>query len=259
MYIVDSFTEERFRGNPAAVAICSQDLNECDCINISREMNLSETAFVEKRKSGEYNLRWFTPTEEVDLCGHATLASAHILFEKQYENKESKLIFHSKSGLLTATYDKEWIVLDFPSLRSNPSRGDKYLYRAIPGDIETVLENDLSYMIVMKEARQVREMKPDFELLMKTRKKDIIVTALSDSADCDFVSRDFCPAMGIKEDPVTGSAHCCLAPYWSAVLGKTELTGYQASSRGGYVGCEVKGDRVMLKGQACTVLTGEIQ
>ncbi len=258
MYIIDSFTEEKFRGNPAAVTICTHKLSEREYINISGEMNLSETAFVRKRDGGEYDLRWFTPSEEINLCGHATLASAHILWEKQYESKETKLTFHSKSGLLRASYDKGWITLDFPSIKLKHSEGDESLFKAIPGDIETVLENELSYLLVLKDENQIREMKPDFDLLWKTRRKDIIVTALSKSTDCDFVSRDFCPAMGINEDPVTGSAHCCLAPYWSGILDRKELIGYQASKRGGYVRCEIEGDRVLLKGKACTVLSGDI-
>lgn len=258
MYIVDSFTEEIFRGNPAAVAMCSQNLSEKNCINISGEMNLSETAFLLKKDKANYDLRWFTPTEEVDLCGHATLASAHILWEKGYESKKSKLAFHSKSGLLTASYNKGWITLDFPAQTLKESTGDEYLFKAIPGDIELVMEDERTYVVVIENEHQVREMIPDFELLWKTRRKEVIVTARSDNSDCDFISRFFGPAIGINEDPVTGSAHCYLAPYWSEVLGKTSLTGYQASKRGGYVRCDLQADRVLLKGRACTVLCGEI-
>ncbi|MBI9097508.1 MAG: PhzF family phenazine biosynthesis protein [Spirochaetaceae bacterium] len=258
IFIVDSFTQERFKGNPAAVAICNRVITETECRNIAMEMNLSETAFLYKKKESEYDLRWFTPEEEVDLCGHATLASAHILWEKSYENKESTLFFHTKSGLLTASWDNGWITLNFPSKPLEPSKGDSFLFKAIPGTIKTIHEDKDSYIIVMKNESDVKKMSPDFELLYKTRRKEVIVTAQSEKDNCDFVSRFFAPAIGIKEDPVTGSAHCYLAPYWAKILNKNELTGYQASKRGGFVRCTVVGDRVLLKGKACTVLVGEI-
>ena len=258
MFIVDSFTEEKFKGNPAAVAICNRVITETECRNIAMEMNLSETAFLYKKKESEYDLRWFTPEEEVDLCGHGTLASAHILWEKSYENKESTLSFHTKSGLLTASWDNGWITLDFPGQALNESSGDEALFQSIPGTISKVLEDDLSYIVIMNNENEIKTMTPDFNLLYKTRKKEVIVTALSENKEYDFVSRFFAPAIGIKEDPVTGSAHCYLAPYWAGILNKKELTGYQASKRGGFVRCTVVGDRVLLKGKACTVLVGEI-
>jgi len=258
IYIVDSFSEEKFKGNPAAVAICDRILTEEEHTALAGEMNLSETAFLSKTKTAEYDLRWFTPTEEVDLCGHATLASAHILWEKNIEKTESILSFNTKSGMLSAVYDNGWIILDFPAQVLKESDGDDFLFKAIHGEIEKVLEDELSYIVIMKNEADIRKMTPDFDLLYKTRKKEVIVTAQSDSEQYDFVSRFFGPAIGIKEDPVTGSAHCYLAPYWSKILEKKNLTGYQASKRGGYVRCTVKGDRVMLKGKACTVLSGEI-
>lgn len=257
IFIVDSFTGVRFKGNPAAVAICTETFSEKEYRDIAQEMNLSETAFLLKKDKTTYDLRWFTPLEEVDLCGHATLAGAHILWEEGWEKKEDPIIFETKSGTLTAYYEDGWIILDFPAQSLKESVGDEYLMKAIPGSIVKILEDEISYIVVMKEESQIRNMTPDFELLFKTRKKEIIVTSLSESNDCDFVSRFFGPAIGIKEDPVTGSAHCYLAPYWSKVLGKKELIGYQASKRGGFVRCTVTEDRVMLKGQACTVLSGD--
>jgi PhzF family phenazine biosynthesis protein len=256
LFIVDSFTEEKFKGNPAAVAICDRKLNEFEYQNVAAEMNLSETAFLFKRNDGEYDLRWFTPEEEVNLCGHGTLAASHILWEKGYEKKETSLSFHTLSGLLSASNDKDWITLDFPSQPLSESEGDKFLFEAIPGEIEKIMEDDLSYVVVMKNEAQIKNMTPDFDLLYKTRKKEVIVTARSDNSDFDFISRFFGPAIGIKEDPVTGSAHCYLAPYWSEILGNKDLTGYQASQRGGYIRCTVHGERVLLKGKACTVLSG---
>ena len=166
--------------------------------------------------------------------------------------------FHTLSGILTASSENGWITLDFPAKELKESNGDEFLLKAIPGEILTILEDDFSYIVVMKNENDIREMNPDFDLLYKTNRKEIIVTAKSDSKECDFVSRFFGPAIGIKEDPVTGSAHCYLAPYWSKILGKIDLIGYQASKRGGYVRCSVVGDRVMLKGMANTFLSGVI-
>ena len=258
MYIVDSFTEKKFKGNPAAVCICNETLSDLDRQNIAMEMNLSETAFLYKISNAEYNLKWFTPEEEVNLCGHGTLASAHILWEKGFESTSTTLLFNTLSGPLTASYNDGWITLDFPGQPLVISEGEDHLFKAIPGKIKKVLEDDLSYIVVMENESDIKEMKPEFDLLYKTRKKEVIVTARSTESEYDFVSRFFGPAIGIKEDPVTGSAHCYLAPYWSEILGKKNLTGYQASKRGGFVKCTVSGDRVLLKGKACTVLSGEI-
>ena len=257
MYIVDSFTKEKFKGNPAAVSICPEMLNNKELQNIAMEMNLSETAFLFKKNEAEYDLRWFTPTEEVDLCGHATLASAHILWEKEIESKNTILKFYTLSGLLTATYDEDWITLDFPAQELVESKGDPYLIKAIKGKIHKILEDDLSYIVVMENESDIINLNIDNDLLYKTRRKEVIVTAQSKRDDCDFISRFFGPAIGIPEDPVTGSAHCYLAPYWSSVLNRKDLTGYQASKRGGFVRCTIAGDRVKLKGQARTVLSGK--
>ncbi|MDA3810136.1 MAG: PhzF family phenazine biosynthesis protein [Spirochaetaceae bacterium] len=259
IYIVDSFTEQPFKGNPAAVCITDNKLGDAEYQNIAMEMNLSETAFLLRQSETDYELRWFTPTEEVNLCGHATLAGAHILWEKGFEKSESILSFHSKSGLLKASLNEGWITLDFPAKPLKPSRGDEYLFKAIPGTIERVLADGESYIVVLKDENDIRKMTPLFDLFHKTARPEIIITAKSKSEDYDFVSRFFGPAIGIKEDPVTGSAHCYLAPYWSEILDKKELTGYQASKRGGYVRCTVAGNRVHLKGKACTVLSGDIE
>jgi len=258
MFIVDSFTDKIYKGNPAAVCLIEKKLNELEYQNIAMEMNLSETAFLLKKSENVYDLRWFTPEEEVNLCGHATLASAHILWEQGIAAKNLPISFNTLSGVLSAKYEQDWITLDFPAQNPVESKGDPDLLEAIPGDKISILEDELSYIIIMKNEEDIREMNPDFDLLYKTRKKEVIVTALSENPEYDFVSRFFGPAIGIKEDPVTGSAHCYLAPYWSGILGRKDLTGYQASRRGGFVHCTVVGDRVLLKGKACTFLSGDI-
>ena len=258
MYIVDSFTEEKFKGNPAAVCILDYKLKDSDMKNIAMEMNLSETAFLYKKKNNNYDLRWFTPQEEVNLCGHATLASAHILIENGFEQKGEQIRFNTLSGLLTANSENESIILNFPKQLLKESNGDEYLLRAITGSIIKIMEDQLSYVIVLENENEVIDLKPNFDLLYKTLRKEVIITAKSNNMEYDFVSRFFAPAIGIKEDPVTGSAHCYLAPYWGKVLNKKSLIGYQASKRGGIIQCTLKGDRVLLKGRACTVLSGEI-
>jgi len=258
MYIVDSFTDVKFKGNPAAVCILDYKLNDSDLQNIAMEMNLSETAFLYNKTDNNYDLRWFTPKEEVNLCGHATLASAHILIENGFEQKEDIIRFNTLSGLLTAKSENKSIILDFPVQPLKPSNGDEYLLGAISGKINKIMEDELSYVVIMENEDEIINIKPDFDLFYKTRRKEIILTAKSNNREYDFISRFFGPAIGIKEDPVTGSAHCYLAPYWGEIMNKKSLIGYQASKRGGFIHCTLKGDRVLLKGKACTVLSGKI-
>ncbi len=258
IFIVDSFTEKMFKGNPAAVCIMEENMKDSYLQNIAMEMNLSETAFINKQSDNNYNLRWFTPKEEVNLCGHATLAVMHILLEVGLTDKNSKVEFNTLSGILTAEYRDNFIILDFPGQPLKKSEGDNNLLKAIPFSIKEILEDELSYVVVMNNEEDILNMIPEFDLLNNTRRKEIIVTALSNNPDYDFVSRFFAPAIGINEDPVTGSAHCYLAPYWGKELNKKNLTGYQASKRGGFVQCSISEDRVLLKGKACTVLRGNI-
>jgi len=254
---VDAFTDELFRGNPAAVMILPKAPNEAWMQNVAREMNLSETAFIVPRK-GEFDLRWFTPAAEVDLCGHATLASAHVLWETGGLDRGETARFHTKSGLLSATWVDPWIEMDFPAEVESACEAPEPLIRALGAKPVYVGRNRLDYLVELESESAVREAKPDFGLLRTLDGRGAMITARAATPQFDFVSRYFAPAFGIDEDPVTGSTHCCLAPFWSARLGKDELTAHQASARGGIVRTRVAGDRVTLGGKAVTVLVGEL-
>lgn len=255
---VDAFTDKPFAGNPAAVCVMDEARDAEWMQNVAREMNLSETAFLHPENDG-YRLRWFTPTVEVDLCGHATLASAHVLYDTGVLARDAQARFYTKSGLLTADNDNGWIRLDFPAKVPAPADApplfDKALGGVQPGYVG---RNVFDYIVEVESADVVRTMKPNMSLLELVEARGVIVTARSDDDRYDFVSRFFAPASGVAEDPVTGSAHCCLAPYWAAKLGKTEMVGYQASARGGVVKVAMRDDRVLLYGQAVTVLRGEL-
>lgn len=255
---VDAFTAKPFAGNPAAVCLMEWPRDEEWMRNVAREMGMSETAFLYPENDG-YRLRWFTPTVEVDLCGHATLAAAHVLYEGGILARDAQAQFHTRSGRLTAQLDGGWIKLDFPANTAQPAEPPALLDKALGGVQPRYLgKNVFDYIIELETEAEVREMHPNFSLLELMPARGFMVTARADNPEFDFVSRFFAPAVGIPEDPVTGSAHCCLAPYWAERLGKNELTGYQASPRGGVVKVALHGDRVLLYGQAVTVLRGEL-
>jgi PhzF family phenazine biosynthesis protein len=254
---VDAFTNQPFAGNPAAVCILSRRRDDMWMQNVAREMNLSETAFLEQRKDG-FNLRWFTPAVEVELCGHATLASAHALWEVGYLKKDAKALFFTKSGLLTAERKNDWIEMNFPAEPETAALVHPDLSHALGVAFNYVGKNRFDYLVEVDAEETVRRIDPDFTLLMKIPMRGVIVTSPSKSKEYDFVSRFFAPQVGVNEDPVTGSAHCCLGPYWSARLGKNEMIGFQASLRGGIVRVRMENDRVCLGGQAVTVLQGEL-
>lgn len=256
IFQVDAFTDQPFKGNPAAVCILSRKRDETWMQNVAREMNLSETAFLEKQKDG-FTLRWFTPAIEVELCGHATLASAHILWETGMLKQEETAYFHTKSGLLTACLRDGWIEMNFPAEPETATEAPPELSKALDIEFTYVGKNRFDYLVEVASSDIVRRINPDFSLLGTIPMRGVIVTARSDSSDYDFVSRFFAPAVGVNEDPVTGSSHCCLGPYWGARLGKCEMIGYQASKREGIVKVRFDGDRVFLSGQAVTVLRGE--
>jgi PhzF family phenazine biosynthesis protein len=257
---VDAFTNQIFQGNPAAVCILQTSQNERWMQSVAQEMNLSETAFVVKQEQ-DYSLRWFTPTTEVPLCGHATLASAHVLWTEGYASTGQTLNFQTKSGLLTARYEDNWIELDFPVNRSQEIPPITKLQDALGIDIKTFAYNSLGYLIETNSSEQVEQLQPNFALLKQLPTSNVIVTSkAAANSEYDFVSRFFAPGVGIEEDPVTGSAHCCLAPYWRDRLHKNNFLAYQASSRGGIVKINYDGgDRVFLQGQAVTVMRGELQ
>jgi PhzF family phenazine biosynthesis protein len=260
---VDAFTDKLFGGNPAAVCIL-HELRDLEWMkSVAREMNLSETAFVLK-EDRTFNLRWFTPEMEVDLCGHATLASAHVLWEMGYLKTTEAIQFYTRSGILSAEKAIDRIELNFPcqpvmDLFDTDTALTNQLVEALGIRPQYIGKNSLDYLLVEVESETlVRNMKPDFEKLSKIPHFGIIVTSISETRECDFVSRFFAPNAGIKEDPVTGSSHCTLGPYWSKRLNKSELIAYQASSRGGQVHIRLEGDRVLLGGKAVTVLRGAL-
>lgn len=254
---VDAFTHQPFRGNPAAVCILPAAGDENWMRQVALEMNLSETAFLFRQDDG-FNLRWFTPAVEVDLCGHATLASAHVLWEEGHLQPEQVAHFHTKSGLLTAERKGEWIELNFPAIQEEPASAPDGLAGALGARFVYVGKNKFDYIVELESAEMVRKLQPDFFALRKMKVRGVIVTSRSDAPEYDFISRFFAPGSGIDEDPVTGSAHCCLGPFWRQRLGKTEFVAWQASSRGGMVRVRLEGERVILGGQAVTVLRGEL-
>ncbi|MBD2503240.1 PhzF family phenazine biosynthesis protein [Anabaena azotica] len=256
---VDAFTNKPFAGNPAAVCVLSSPQNDTWMQNVALEMNLSETAFLVKQDDG-FNLRWFTPTVEVPLCGHATLASAHVLWSQGHLSPDEVARFYTKSGLLIAKLQGDWIELDFPVNHSKQVIASPILEEALGIAYKSVYQNTLGYLVELESEDLLRQMQPNFQLLKTLPLSDVIVTSKTNpDSEYDFVSRFFAPGLGINEDPVTGAAHCCLAAYWRDRLLQDEFLAYQASSRGGVVKVRYAGgDRVLLAGQAVTVMRGEL-
>lgn len=240
-------------GNPAEVCLLKEPADESWMQKIAKEINLSETAFLYP-PADSFNRRWFTPTWEVDLCGHATLASAHVLWELEYLEATKPAIFYTKSGLLTAEKQGDWIELNFPATPQQITTPPEKLEEALGVTFKYVGKSQFDYLVEVDSEETVRQMQPNFTLLKKIPARGIIVTSLAQSSEYDFVSRFFAPAVGIDEAPVTGSAHCCLVPFWSARLNKNEFVAYQASARGGIVRARLAGERVYLSGKAVTVL-----
>jgi PhzF family phenazine biosynthesis protein len=257
IFQVDAFTNRPFAGNPAAVCVLPETADEKWMQSLANEMNLSETAFLVKQEDG-YSLRWFTPAVEVELCGHATLASAHILWEQGFLPLDRQARFHTKSGLLSAMRKNTWIELDFPAEPEAQTDIADTIVTALGVTPTYVGKNRFDYLLEFDSAQTVRNLTPDFTLLRQISSRGFIATSHSDSSEYDFISRFFAPAAGINEDPVTGSAHCCLGPYWAKKFSKQEFTAYQASTRGGEVKVRLSGDRVYLGGQAVTVMHGKI-
>ncbi len=260
LYLVDAFTDKPFGGNPAAVCLLEQPMPDAWMQAVAAEMNLSETAFL-LREVGIYNLRWFTPAVEVDLCGHATLASAHVLWEAGYLEPHEQARFETRSGQLTAdAAGGGWIELYFPAPPPAPADALPGLLAALGLDGDRnraeVLRSKFDYLVRVENEEQVRSARPDHAALRVLPVRGVILTAPGSSAGADFVSRFFTPGSGIDEDPVTGSAHCALAPYWAAELGKSDFTARQLSARGGVLRLRLLGERVAIQGQAVTVVRG---
>jgi PhzF family phenazine biosynthesis protein len=257
LFIVDAFTDRPFSGNPAAVCLLDRPRDEAWMQALAGEMNLSETAYLVPEQDG-YRLRWFTPEVEVDLCGHATLASAHVLYDTNRLGADAVARFQTRSGQLLVTRSGDELQMDFPARPVHASSAPAGLIEALGAEARFVGCNGMDYLVEVAGEAVLRRLTPDFARLMATPARGVIVTAASDRAEFDFVSRFFAPQSGVPEDPVTGSAHCALGPYWSAKLGKSDLVGYQASRRGGIVWVGVRGDRILLRGRAVTVLRGTL-
>jgi PhzF family phenazine biosynthesis protein len=254
---VDAFTDRPFAGNPAAVCLLDSAPAASWMQSVANEMNLSETAFVVPQ-DGAFGLRWFTPAIEVELCGHATLASAHVLWEQGVAQPDADILFHTRSGELSCTRHEDLIELDFPATPAAETELSESLQAALGAEPEWQGRSRFDALVRVDSETTLRALTPDFEALAVLPYRGIIVTSASDDPGLDFASRFFGPAVGIDEDPVTGSAHCCLAPYWSERLGKSEMIAYQASARGGTVHARIAGDRVILGGTAVTVFSGTL-
>lgn len=254
MFIVDAFADRIFTGNPAAVCLLEEWLPDPVLRSIAAENNLSETAFIVRRPT-QHALRWFTPEVEVDLCGHATLAAAHVLFEHEGCGEET-LRFETRSGMLSVSRDDDWIRLDFPSRPPEHCGAPDDLVTGL-GRTPMQVQRSRDYLAVFETEAEVRELRPNFTALARLDSLGVIATAPGDT--CDFVSRFFAPRAGIPEDPVTGSAHCTLIPYWAARLSRQNLRARQVSCRGGDLRCEDRGDRVGISGRAVTYSVGSIR
>ena len=255
LYQIDAFSNQVFAGNPAAVVPLTQWLPDAQLQHIAAENNLSETAYFVARDDGSFDLRWFTPTTEVDLCGHATLASAWVLFNALGYARQT-IEFHCQAGALTVTRDDDKLLMDFPARAAAPVDVDDQVVAALGLNQvrEMALARDL--LVVLDDAETLRQLTPDFSALAQLEYFGICVTA--PGQDCDFVSRFFAPTQGINEDPVTGSAHCTLVPYWQQRLQRQALHARQLSPRGGELFCRLQGDRVIIGGYAACYLHGEI-
>lgn len=257
-YQVDAFTVKPFKGNPAAV-IMLEDIREDSWLQaVAQEINLSETAFL-RPKGHDYELRWFTPTTEVDLCGHATIASAHILYEFGFYDPDETINFHTRSGILTSTFNRGTIEINMPRLNVTPATAPALLKEILGFDPIAVAESENGVLIAeLANVDQVRNFAPNCDAIAQLDFNDLALTASGQDTKYDFVSRFFSPKTGIPEDPVTGMAHCLLGPYWEGKTGKSQFYAYQASARGGEVWVRLKENRAFIGGKAVTVLKGEM-
>lgn len=257
IFQVDAFTSEKFKGNPAAVCILSQPAEPAWMRAVAREMNLSETAFVLPKDEG-FGLRWFTPEVEVELCGHATLSAAHVLWEAGYVRPDAKIHFNTLSGRLRAAKNHDWVELDFPSASVEAGDISEEIIAALGRVPVGIFKSGEKWLLEYPEESDILQLKPNFAALKARSGRGLIVTARSEKHGIDFVSRYFAPWIGIDEDPVTGSSHTILGPYWGHKLHKTHLTAYQASQRGGLLKLRISGERTYIAGQAVTVFSGQL-
>lgn len=258
IFQVDAFSSLPFAGNPAAVCLLDETIPDALMQKIAIEMNLSETAFV-LPEGEDHRLRWFTPVAEVDICGHATLASAFVLWEQNILAKEREARFSTRSGILRAFRREMWIELDFPARPASPIVAPDGLTEAIGVSPTFVAKFRDDYLLEVASEAAVQNLTPDFARLALTDARAVMVTSRATRPGFDFISRFFAPKMGVDEDPVTGAAHCVLAPHWGRILGKTEMTAYQASARGGIVRVRLGDERVFISGCAVLVSAGELR
>ncbi len=257
IFQVDAFTNKPFHGNPAGVVLLNKEQSDKWMLSVAGEIALSETAFVIGEKS-LYNLRWFTPAVEVELCGHATLATAHILFERDIVEKSELIEFSTRSGVLTTSYIDGWIEMDFPSYTADEVVLGGAVDRALKSEPAEIYKSGENIMAVYKDPENIYCLSPDFNLIKQLDAQGVIATSLSDVAEFDFISRYFAPRVGINEDPVTGSAHCSLGPYWGEKLNKNILRAKQVSDRGGELQIRIESGRTFIRGQAVTAFSGTI-
>ena len=257
LFVVDAFTNQPFSGNPAGVCILEKEREEAWMQALAFELDFSETAFV-LPEGEDFSLRWFTPKTEVNICGHATLAAGHILWEKNILPQDKTIAFHTRSGILTSKKTATLIEMTFPAMYARPEEFDPELLTVFKINPLYVGKFEDKQLIEVENEQIVRSLDPDFNRLRQLDERAVVITAQSDSPEYDFVSRYFSPWVGVNEDPVTGTSHCCLATYWSKRLEKKELRGYQASPRGGSVNVRYEGDKVMLGGQAVTVFEARL-
>ena len=258
LYQVDAFTDEPFKGNPAAVCLMNCQAKVARMKDIAKEMNLSETAFISPARGG-WRLRWFTPKQEVDLCGHATLASAKVLFERQPALREKPILFKTRSGELTARWVDGDIELDFPAMTYQRFSYDSKVDQALGFTPLDAVFSGTYYLFQAEDESIIRTANPDIAALENLPMPEVIITARSRDPAFDFISRFFAPQLGIPEDPVTGSAHCLLAPFWAEKMKKSEFMAYQASQRGGHLHLRLEGQRVLIRGSAVIIFTAELR
>ena len=255
--IINTFTDQAFRGNPAAVCLLTGEKESSWMQTITKEINIPTTAFI-CLINGEYHLRWFTPSTEIPICGHGTLASSYFLWEKGFVDKENSITFHTKSGVLKAHLIDGWIQLQFPAIIEENVVAPELLIKALGVKPVYVGKSRLDYLVEVESEEIVRNLKPNIELIAQLPVRGVIVTSHSNSNEFDFVSRFFSPAQGINEDYVNGSSHCCLGPYWKNKLHKTDFIAYQASERGGIIKVKVLDDNIFLSGKSITFFEGKL-
>lgn len=259
IYQVDAFTRQSFKGNPAVVCLLEQEMPAAWMQSVATEMYLSETAFLLPR-GDDYNLRWFTPTTEVDLCGHATLASAHILYEYGFYDPDETIHFHTKSGIINSRFNRGTVEINMPRLQAEDCPVSPELLEVLgQAPLNTADFGGQILLAELSSPEAVRSFDPDTKKILALPQGNLVITARDDGHPYDFISRFFAPQTGIPEDPVTGIGHCLLGPYWASRLGKNKLRAWQASARGGEVGVQVEPNRVLLSGKAVTIMLGELQ